>query len=59
MGYPPRQIEIALLLLDEKSRAQIADLMGLTLGRGKLNYDCSFIYKKTGANGRLGFWAYW
>lgn len=49
--YPlaPREREVLLLLIDGKTRQQVADVLGLSMGT--VNTYCSRIYQKTGSDG--------
>ena len=46
LGLSPRQKDVARLLVEEKSREEIASLLGVTLGT--VNTQCTRLYKKAG-----------
>lgn len=48
-GLTKREVEVALLLLDGKSRESIAQLLNISMGT--VNFHCTNIYRKTGASG--------
>ena len=48
-GLTKRETEVALLLLDGKSRAEIAEILFISLGT--VNTHCTNVYRKTGASG--------
>lgn len=47
-GLSARETDVAWLLLDGKTRIEISDMLGLSIGT--VNTYCSRIYKKTGSN---------